>query len=409
MQSKEVQLKVKRTSMGKYGTEYPQQTEIIKNKTKATNLKKYGVEYSTQAPEIKRKILSNKGKTKPEIEFEEFLKENNYVYQYEVDYNDKNFDFAIFKEEKLDILIEIDGEYYHGLTSDCDFNHVRGDKDYLRFSKVPPRVKYIVCDSERVKEIENIFPEIYNQPYEEWLESLKFQIPSNFPYYDFSERRLHLDYKHLCEYKIYKLAAQIGTSSVLYFCKSLFSISKNNSPSIVEAWQDKDLINRLIDERYLYCSEFSSHSILDGFKDCPYVYRKEIISPSLIRYIIKKYVGCNSIFDPNSSPSILLATSSLGKNYITVCKNSVLKNELEEMVEFHSIETVNFIDSINEVSTLIAEIEDEKEIDSIVNSYNAKKYLFLINKESDQATEIFSTDLDNKNKNLSIIIIDGRS
>ena len=418
MQNEKVKQKAKDSCEEKYGEGItnPFQAKEVKEKIQTSMVAHFGVQNPSFSPELRKKIFARNFKmTKPEALYKEYLESHNYDFKYEYDYNGKNFDFAIFKEGKLDTLIEIDGELFHGLIKDRDNKHSQGHTDYKRFRILDNNIKLIVIDSEKVKKSFSEFEKIYNQSYDEYIEEMKENILSikDFPYYNFSEKRLRGDYKGLCnfnEIKSFRITkSHVGQSSILYFCRSLFSISENNLPSIVEAWQDKELINRLIGERYLYYSEFSSHSVLDGFKDYPYVYRKEIISPSLIRYIIKKYVDDNSIFDPNSCPSILLAAASLGKNYTTICKDSVLKNELEEMIKFHNIETVNFIDSTKEVSTLITEIKDEKEIDFIINSYNAKKYLFLINKESNQAVETFSTDLDDKNKNLSIIIIDGRS
>ena len=44
------------TNLLEYGTEYPSQSEKVKNKTKQSNLKKYGVEYTFQSEEVKDKI-----------------------------------------------------------------------------------------------------------------------------------------------------------------------------------------------------------------------------------------------------------------------------------------------------------------------------------------------------------------
>lgn len=55
IQSEQVKDKIKERNLEKYGVEYPAQSKIIYQKVRQTNLQKYGVEFSGQSNEIKTK------------------------------------------------------------------------------------------------------------------------------------------------------------------------------------------------------------------------------------------------------------------------------------------------------------------------------------------------------------------
>jgi hypothetical protein len=59
-QTKEYIEKVKKTNLEKYGNEYSVQSELVKDKIKKTNLEKYGNEYSVQSELVKDKIKKTK-------------------------------------------------------------------------------------------------------------------------------------------------------------------------------------------------------------------------------------------------------------------------------------------------------------------------------------------------------------
>lgn len=431
----EVYEKIKKTNLERYGTPYPMQSDIVKQRAKegceekygegiinpfqapevkqkiqSTLIKNYGVTNPSYSSVIKKKIFSRKGKmTNPEKLYKDFLEENSFEYKYNFEYEGKNFDFAVFKEGKLNTLIEIDGELYHGLRKDRDNKQSQGFTDYKRFRILKEDIKLFVVDSERVKESFSTFKEIYNMSYAEYIQKMKDIFPKEFPYYNFSEKRLKGDYWRLCNYfeeKPYKVSkSRIGESSILKFCKSLFFVSRNNLPSIKEAWGNRNLINKLIDEKYLYYSNFSSHSVLEGFQECPYVYKEEFNSPSLIRKIFQKYLVNESIiYDPKSDPSNLLAASSLNKKYFTICKNSLLKKELEEIINFHNIEGVSFKDNFEkeDIPVLVAMIDSVEEMNYYLNNFKSKKFLFLTTKNIENYTEKFWTE---KNKTFLEVIV----
>ena len=371
--------KKKETMMERYGVEYALQSKKIWENIKENNLEKYGVEYPMQAPEIKQKILSHKGPTKPEIECEEYLKEKGYSYVYEYEYRGKNFDFAIFKENKLDLLIEIDGEFYHGRCSDPDLKHVFGYKDYLRTRKLSgEQIKLLVIDSKKLKRNLSLIDRYFNESYEEYKENIYNLLPLDFPYYNFfTDKRLKKDYDKLCTYENLRYKARLGESSILNFHKSIFEESKENKISCIEAWQDKELLKRMVDENLIYTSEYSSQPLLDNFKNNSYVYRPKILSPSLAKIIIDTYLPNEEIiYNPsNNYSSLLLGSCALNKKYICKCKNIQLTEETQNLIDFHSLDAKIENEFPEIIPNLITEVEDEEEI--IYNITTQKSYIYI--------------------------------
>ena len=317
-QTEEFKETSRNTCMEKYGVPYSSQNPLIKEKSTITCLKRYGVPYPSQNPNIKYRILSHQGMTKPEKKMNEFLKNRGFDYTYQYECNGKCFDFAIFKNNELSILVEIDGEYFHGLLSDCDGKLVRGDKDCERFNKCPENVKLIVCDSLK---IENCFSEIlrvFDIDYEKWIQEIIDNLPKEFPYYEYSEDRMKKDYEKLCTYKDIKKNSRLGDSIISNFHKSIYDASVRNCPSPRDAWEDSKLLEKCVRNRFIYSSTLSSHSILQGFNVCKIAPKVSVFNASLAKRLILKYLNNYSeIFDPFSGFSgRMLGACSLGKSYI---------------------------------------------------------------------------------------------
>ena len=377
-QTEECQEKMKKTNLERYGVENYAQTKEFKIQYKNTSLERYGVPYPQQDPEIKKRILSYKGKTKPEEKFENFLKENNYDYTYEVDLNHKNFDFVIRKDNKIDIAVEIDGEFVHGLVNDVDYIYSRGDKDYKRFKQVGDNIKFLNCDSERVNELIETFDHVYNESYEDWLNETISSMSQDFPCYNYDEKRLRKDYKNLCNYEEIKTRAKIGRSSILNFHRSLFDEKREGLISVKEAWGNKDYIKEEVLNRNIYYSNLSSHSVLDCFQNCKdKVYYPHILSPSLAKIIIDTYLPKEEIiYNPsNNCSSLLLGSCALNKRYLCKCKNTQLTEETQNLIDFHSLDAKIENEFPEIIPNLITEVENEEEI--IYNITTQKSYIYI--------------------------------
>jgi len=141
-QNPEVKYKKEKTSLKNNGTKSPLQNKKIRKKASNTYFKRTGYYNPSQNPEVHAKVFSKKKKPKSEIYFKKLLKKNGLKFKNEYHIRKENiwqhnFDFAIFKKDKLKCLIEIDGEFFHGLCCDCDGYHSLGNNDYLRWKIIP--------------------------------------------------------------------------------------------------------------------------------------------------------------------------------------------------------------------------------------------------------------------------------
>ena len=381
----------------KYGDKYYNN----KMKTRQTWQKAYNIDITSpmQIPGVKQKALSYSSKmTTPEKKLFEFLKNRKFQFQYGYELNGKSFDFAIFNNGELKLLIEIDGIYYHGLTEDRNGKHVRGENDCERFSKVPENVKYIVCDEDN---IENCFGEIvkvYDMDYDEWIKSIISDLPKEFPYPKYTKERLAKDWKHLQEWEWNK-NSYVGSSIVRHFHESIWEahVGKNISP--VECWNNKELLEKTVKNRMIYSSRLSSQSIVDGFNVSKIAPKVSVFNPMSAKYLIKTYLNeFSEVFDPFSGFSgRMLGCCALGKKYVGQDINTKHVIESNRIIDYLRLnasvkEQDIFIDQ-GEYECLftcppygLKEIWNEHEtnytcdmwIAQCITRYDCKKYLFVV-------------------------------
>ena len=395
--------KSKATSILKYGVDHPMKSKVVKENFKSSMMKYYGVEFPSQNREIHKKILSSQKMTSPEKKINEFLSNNGFEYQYQYECNGKCFDFAIFKDNELSILVEVDGEYFHGLLSDCDGKLVRGDKDCERFSKCPEGVKLIVCDSFKVEDCFSEILRVFDIDYEKWIQEIVDSLPKEFPYYEYSEERMRKDYEKLCTYRDIKKNSRLGDSIISNFHRSIYDAHISTKPSPKEAWNNRELLEKCVRNRFIYSSNLSSHSILQGFNVCKIAPKVSVFSAPLARRLIQTYLDkYNQIFDPFSGFSgRMLGACSLGIPYIGQDINVSHIKESKQIAEFLELKNVslkvqNVLEDTkkeyeclftcppyggkehwNIKNDLIEKTCDEW-IDECLNRFKCKTYLFVV-------------------------------
>lgn len=381
----------------KYGDKY------YNNKFKARETweNSYGIDITSpmQIPGVKAKALSYSSKmTSPEKKLFEFLTNRKFQFQYGYELNGKSFDFAIFDNNDLKLLIEIDGIYYHGLTEDCNGKHVRGENDCERFSKVPEGVKYIVCDDKNIEPCLKEIVKVYDMDYDEWVKSIIDDLPKEFPYPKYDERRLQKDWKHLQEWEWNK-NSYVGISIVRHFHESIWEahVGKNISP--VECWNNKELLEKTVKNRMIYSFRLSSQSIVDGFNICKIAPKVSVFNPMLAKHLIKTYLDeFEIIFDPFSGFSgRMLGCCALNKKYIGQDINEKHIEESKQIIEYLNLNaTIKvqdiFVDCGKHECLFtcppynLKEIWNENEInyscdqwiEQCITRYDCKKYLFVV-------------------------------
>lgn len=381
----------------KYGDKYYNN----KMKTRQTWQKAYNIDITSpmQIPGVKLKALSYSSKmTTPEKKLFEFLKNRKFQFQYGYELNGKSFDFAVFNNGELKLLIEIDGIYYHGLTEDSNGKHVRGENDCECFSKVHEGVKYIVCDDNNIEKCFDEITKVYDMDYNEWIKSIISDLPKEFPYPKYTKERLEKDWKHLQEWEWNK-NSYVGSSIVRHFHESIWEahVGKNISP--VECWNNKELLEKTVKNRMIYSSRLSSQSIVDGFNVCKIAPKVSVFNPMLAKYLIKTYLNeFSEVFDPFSGFSgRMLGCCALGKKYVGQdinTKHIIESNQIIDYLRLNALvkEQDIFIDQ-GEYECLftcppygLKEIWNEHEtnytcdmwIAQCITRYDCKKYLFVV-------------------------------
>ena len=381
----------------KYGDKYYNN----KMKTRQTWQKAYNIDITSpmQIPRVKQKALSYSSKmTTPEKKLFEFLKNRKFQFQYGYELNGKSFDFAIFNNGELKLLIEIDGIYYHGLSEDSNGRHVRGEKDCERFSEVPEGVKYIVCDDNNIEKCFDEITKVYDMDYNEWIKSIIGDLPKEFPFPKYDDKRLQKDWKHLQEWEWNK-NSYVGSSIVRHFHESIWEahVGKNISP--VECWNNKELLEKTVRNRMIYSSRLSSQSIVDGFNVSKIAPKVSVFNPMLAKYLIKTYLNeFSEVFDPFSGFSgRMLGCCALGKKYVGQDINTKHVIESNRIIDYLRLnasvkEQDVFIDHGNYECLFtcppygLKELWNEHEtnytcdmwIAQCITRYDCKKYLFVV-------------------------------
>ena len=381
----------------KYGDKYYNN----KMKTRQTWQKAYNIDITSpmQIPGVKQKALSYSSKmTTPEKKLFEFLKNRKFQFQYGYELNGKSFDFAVFNNDELKLLIEIDGIYYHGLTEDSNGKHVRGETDCERFSEVPEGVKYIVCDDNNIEKCFDEITKVYDMDYNEWIKSIIGDLPKEFPFPKYDDKRLQKDWKHLQEWEWNK-NSYVGSSIVRHFHESIWEahVGKNISP--VECWNNKELLEKTVRNRMIYSSRLSSQSIVDGFNVSKIAPKVSVFNPMLAKYLIKTYLNeFSEVFDPFSGFSgRMLGCCALGKKYVGQDINTKHVIESNRIIDYLRLnasvkEQDIFIDQGNYECLFtcppygLKEIWNEHETDytcdmwisQCITRYDCKKYLFVV-------------------------------
>lgn len=372
------------------------ESDESKKKRENTCMQKFGVNCVFKLP--KYKVSNTMPKTEKRLL--EFLTNRKLEFKHNYYVNGKHFDFAIFKNRQLSILVEIDGIYYHGLIEDCNGKKSRGDKDHERFNKVPDDVKFIVCDESKLEECFSEILKVYDIDYEQWIQQIINSMPAEFPYPTYTEKRLLKDFAHLQTFT-YNKNSFVGMSIIHQFHKSIWQANRNGMLSPVECWKHKDLIEKSVRNRIIYKSNLSSQQIARGFNISNIAKTVSAFNPIFAKHLIQTYASeYAEIFDPFSGFSgRMLGACACGKKYIGQDINKTHVKESNEIIQkFNLTAKVTCNDVFNctgEYECLftcspynLKEIWNENEtnmtcdewINECLKRFKCKRYIFVVDK-----------------------------
>lgn len=378
-------------------------------KIEDTNIKLYGVPHVMSNPKIKHQQAKSARKSSLEGRFEEFLIQNSfsYIHGYMIEgtpYNHE-FDFAIFKEDNLDILVDCDGIYYHGYETDENGKSVNTYIDDYRSQLVPEGVKFLIClEGEEEKAYSEVL-KLINIDYNKYIQEVfDWCREVEFPYPKYKGNILNNSYGALLKSDVsnFSMNARYGMKIIDHFHPSIWKANRDGSISPYEAWQKDDLLIKCIKNRVIYkgCN-LDRSKVLAGFSINKIAPKVSSFNPNLAKYIVGKYLSnYKIIFDPCSGYSgRMLGVCSLGKRYIGQDINPETVKESKSIIKYFnldaSIECKDSLKNSGEYECLFTcppygskekwnqEIENkscDEWIEAILSRYKCKEYIFVVDK-----------------------------
>lgn len=382
------------------------QVPEVKNTIEMTNIVRYGVKHPMQSSEIWNKAVKNAKQSSLEKRFKEFLL-NKHI-QFEEQYTiskesiSHHYDFAVFKDNMLKVLVDCDGKYYHGYSSDFTGKFVSDACDEVRLALVPENVIFVkiiegkedLGYAEFLKAYDNIDYNKFIYDTFNWCRQFKF------PYPKYSDKILNSSWNSLKSGYWRSMQSRQGEKLILHFYPSIWSANVLGKMSPVEAWNNDEILLKTIKNRVIYKDFVDPSRVLAGLSVTKIAPRVSVFSPMLAKYLIEKYLNdCNEIFDPCSGyGGRLLGAASLNKTYIGQDINETTVEETCHIIEFLSLSSVSVKneDSLNSIGSYEClftcppysdkenwnqEIEyrsSEDWISVCLKNYKCKKYLFIV-------------------------------
>ena len=437
--NEEVNKKIRESCLKRFGVEHPAQSRQIQEKMRKTYQRNHpGYIHQSQNPTTRSKQAISRRTSKLELRICTLLENYNihYVHRYMISngVHSHEFDFYI---PRYKILIDADGVYFHSYISDPDGNFVGDSYDPVRIDVVPKDHIFIVAveghEDKCIKEVHDIIKRIDSNAFNYETDMFKWCRKVGFPYPEYSNKRMKKDWNSLrsCHYSTYKPNAKLGISVIKNFHRSMYDCRVGNSKSVKEAWENDDLLKKVIENRLIYKNYVDPSKILSGFnisKICPIV---SIFNPVLARYIVENYLSnFNEVFDPFSGFSgRMLGVASCDKAYIGQDLNRRAVEESNQIIDFLNLKkaSVSCKDMLQSTGTyeclLTCPPYGKKEtysdetvfkscdewIDECLRRFNCHRYVFVVDR-----TEKYKDDIEfdiNKNSHLYrtqefVIVID---
>ena len=356
-----------------------------------------------------------------------------------------SWDYAIFDTGGiLQMLVDLDGEFYHG--DYLDYNGMQSNEEYdeRRFLTVPDGVKYhIIYEKYFTKSFELMIKRLmvnYDQFVEEQFRYCRL-LP-DLPYASYTDRELLKSYEQLCRLKTddkyhqsISLNNREGDRLINHFHHSIYQAKcKGFKLSPYEAWYDDDLLRKIIKNRIIYINKINPNKILQGFNIAKVAKRVTVFSAGRAKLIISRHLSdFDTIFDPFSGFSgRMLGTIASGKKYIGQDISEIHLHESSQIVEFlkqhgYSPEVelyqANVLQSRGEYPCLFTcpPYQDKEQwldvkidmrtcddwIDLCINHFKCQRYVFVVDSTEKYKNNIVDiiTNKSHMNKNNEYIVL----
>ena len=336
---------------------------------------------------VKKILTSSIGKNKLHLQFESQFSEVDYdlIPEYPTTNHGVThcWDYAIFYDDKLECLVDLDGAYFHADICDYDGIHSKLEYDEKRGRSIPDGVKWCIIYENHFDKSFMYMQRITGLTYDEFIDEHFNEYRSMpFPYPEYTNSELLKSFDQLqrmnCNDKYHRslnVNTRIGDRIIQHFHHSLYN-------NIIDAWNDDEILRSMITQGYLYHSYINKNKILQGFNIYDQAQRVSILSAGKAKMIINKYLNkCDEVFDPcYNYGGIMLACIAMDKYYVGLCSNDIQRRECNNMLSFlrgNGIQyKVSFNDNVEHVC-LFTEVNDDTQIDQCLSKYRCKRYIFI--------------------------------
>lgn len=415
------------------------QVPEVKNTIEITNLVRYGVKHPMQSSKIWNKTVKKAQQSSLERRFKEFLVNKHIQFEEQYTISKTNishhYDFAVFKDNVLKVLVDCDGRYYHGYSSDFTGKFVSDACDEVRLALIPENVIFVkIIEGEEdlgyaefLKAYDNIDYNKFISDVFNWCRQLKF------PYPKYSDKILTSSWNSLKSGYWKSMQSRQGEKLVLHFYPSIWDANVSGKLSPIKAWNNDEVLIKTIKNRVIYKDFVDPSRVLAGLSVTKIAPRVSVFSPMLAKYLIEKYLnGYNEIFDPCSGyGGRLLGAAALGKRYIGQDINKTTVEETINLINFLNLSSIEIKNADSSKSEGLYEclftcppysnkenwnqrIENytaEDWISTFLKNYKCEKYLFIVDNPGKYEKFVVET-LENKshfgNRKEYVVLIDAQ-
>ena len=370
---------------------------------------------------IKKVLSSARGKNQFHQLFERKFNDLESSYNLIEEYPTTNhgvthcWDYAVSKDDTIQLLVDLDGVYFHADDRDYDGMHSKLEYDEKRGLSIPNNVKWCIIYEKEFDKSFTYMQSIIDLTYDEFIvKRVKEYRSMPFPYPEYTNMELMKSYRDLCKlncndkyHKSLNVNTRIGDRLIQHFHHSMYD-------NLIKVWNGDESLHNMIENGYLYHSYLNKNKILQGFNIYEPCKRTQFISAGKAKMIIHRYLNeYDEIFCPYHSSSIMLACISMNKQYLGICIDEIQQRECDNILRFlndNGIKyNVRFNDDNTEHDCLFAEVLNDDQIDVCLSKYYCKCYVFIVNISIKYSTKIVDNIIDKSyiQNDKNIIIIEG--
>lgn len=304
------------------------------------------VEVNTINPEVRK----NKFHQRFERQFSESHLANDFYLKplitTENNGNKHTWDYGVYslKTKELQMVVDLDDALHH--ADNCDYDGIYADieKDMYRGLSVPEGIKIgIMLETKFQLSLELIIKQLFVN-YEQYVQTMFNWMRSiDFPYPKYTKLELLESWDQLLRMKCndrhhedISLNTRVGDRLIQHFHPSIWHDHRDGEISPHEAWQDDNLIYKVIRNRIIYQNYINPSKVIQGFNIMKIATKVSVYSAGRAKMVINRYLGeFSTIFDPFSGYSgRLLGAISLGKKYIGQDINKTHVEESNNLLKF---------------------------------------------------------------------------